>query len=158
VEQITSHIYLGDIADATNVAKIKSCGVTAVLCLLDKAQEAYWLQNVSYDGLERAVVPLQDGEPGQEVQLSIALNLLKRWLEEKKTVFIHCAAGVSRSATVVIGLLMETLHWNWDRAESYVRERRPIILPHPHLRRSMKIVTKEWPYDGSMDSTTAPIE
>lgn len=45
-------------------------------------------------------------------------------------VLVHCAAGVSRSATLVIAYLMKRKGMPFLEAYSFVKERRPIIRPN----------------------------
>ncbi len=45
-------------------------------------------------------------------------------------VLVHCYAGVSRSASVVIGYLMWKRGWGFQRAYDHVRKARPCISPN----------------------------
>jgi len=40
---------------------------------------------------------------------------------------VHCASGVSRSATIVIAYIMQEQNLSVDEATSFVRNKRPII-------------------------------
>lgn len=46
-------------------------------------------------------------------------------------VFVHCQAGMSRSATVVAAYLMRELNLDPVDAVSFLRERRPVVDPSP---------------------------
>ena len=45
-------------------------------------------------------------------------------------VFVHCMAGISRSATIVISYLMKKFGWSVEKAVEYVKTRRSIICPN----------------------------
>ena len=45
-------------------------------------------------------------------------------------VFVHCMAGVSRSATSVICYLMKKYKWSLHKTEVFVKKRRPVICPN----------------------------
>jgi protein-tyrosine phosphatase len=45
-------------------------------------------------------------------------------------VFVHCYAGMSRSATVVIAYLMKSHMWPYDSALAFLRWKRAIVNPN----------------------------
>ncbi|ORX85261.1 hypothetical protein BCR32DRAFT_217217 [Anaeromyces robustus] len=58
------------------------------------------------------------------------------WIENERkknsnaVFYIHCKAGKSRSATVVIAYLMKVEHWSLNKAYSYLKDLRPNISPN----------------------------
>ena len=46
------------------------------------------------------------------------------------SVLVHCAAGVSRSASIVIAYLMRIKGWTYAEAFSYVKSKRFVICPN----------------------------
>lgn len=46
------------------------------------------------------------------------------------SVLVHCAAGVSRSATIVIAYLMRTKGMGFQEAMNFVKKRRGVICPN----------------------------
>ncbi|XP_062974657.1 dual specificity protein phosphatase 19 isoform X2 [Elgaria multicarinata webbii] len=52
-------------------------------------------------------------------------------LKEDGVVLVHCNAGVSRAAAIVIGFLMYSEGLNFARAFSLVKNARPVICPNP---------------------------
>ena len=48
-------------------------------------------------------------------------------------VFVHCHAGISRSATICIAYIMKTMQWDLSKAYEFVKERRPCISPNLHF-------------------------
>lgn len=56
---------------------------------------------------------------------------------EGKTILVHCAAGVSRSATAVLSYLMIYEGMGWSNALACVQQGRPCVNPHPLLVRSL---------------------
>ena len=52
--------------------------------------------------------------------------------ERKRTnVLIHCFAGISRSATILIAYLMRKNYIKYDVAKEQVKSKRDIIKPNP---------------------------
>jgi len=58
------------------------------------------------------------------------------WIENERkknnnaVFYIHCKAGKSRSATVVIAYLMKVEHWSLNKAYTYLKDLRPNISPN----------------------------
>jgi len=58
------------------------------------------------------------------------------WIENERkknnnaVFYIHCKAGKSRSATVVIAYLMKSEHWSMNEAYNYLKDLRPNISPN----------------------------
>ncbi|KAK6483168.1 dual specificity protein phosphatase 19-like [Huso huso] len=73
-----------------------------------------------------------------------------RFIEKAKAqngvVLVHCNAGVSRSASIVIGYLMSTEYLHFDDAFPLVKNARPAICPNPGF---MEQLRKYKPCDGS---------
>jgi dual specificity phosphatase 12 len=54
-------------------------------------------------------------------------------------VFVHCAAGVSRSATIVIAYVMKKHQWDYETAFDFVQKRRPIVYPNEGFIKQLKV-------------------
>ena len=53
-------------------------------------------------------------------------------------VLVHCMAGVSRSATIVIAYLMKSEGMTFRAAFDHVKQRRPCICPNEGFQRQLK--------------------
>jgi protein-tyrosine phosphatase len=51
---------------------------------------------------------------------------------------VHCGAGISRSATIVIGFLMKYHNCSYNIAYNYVKNKRYIINPNPGFIDALK--------------------
>ncbi|NP_998144.2 dual specificity protein phosphatase 19b [Danio rerio] len=58
--------------------------------------------------------------------------------QQDGVVLVHCNAGVSRSASVVIGFLMSELKMSFDEAFSVAKTSRPQIQPNPGFLQQLK--------------------
>jgi protein-tyrosine phosphatase len=61
---------------------------------------------------------------------STAISFIKEAISSGGTVFVHCYAGISRSASCVIAYLMQDQGMPFFEAMSYVRKRRHIVFPN----------------------------
>ncbi len=52
------------------------------------------------------------------------------FIDKSKICYVHCQAGVSRSASIVIAYVMYKLKLNFDDAFDYVRQKRNLISPN----------------------------
>jgi predicted protein tyrosine phosphatase len=62
--------------------------------------------------------------------LNITIDIMKQYINENKGVLVHCRAGVSRSASVVIAYLMKYYNMSFKDAYSYLITKRPIVNPN----------------------------
>ncbi len=59
-----------------------------------------------------------------------AHNFIQQSLNSNGTVLVHCHAGISRSATILISFYMKTKNMTMYEALNYIRARRPIVEPN----------------------------
>jgi hypothetical protein len=52
-------------------------------------------------------------------------------------VLVHCMAGMSRSASMVIAFVMKARRMPYDTALRFVKERRPICMPNPGFHKQV---------------------
>lgn len=66
------------------------------------------------------------------------VDFMHEKLQNKQKVLVHCTAGVSRSASVVILYLMVYYNLTYDEAYNYVKSKRPIIDPNPGFAHQLR--------------------
>lgn len=79
---------------------------------------------------ERRVEMLDIPEQSIDKAMAESFEYLELCHESGANVLVHCNAGVSRSATVVIGYLMEHHNMTYDQAHQVVKTKRPCIRPN----------------------------
>lgn len=147
VNKVREGLYIGDLHSTRNTEALEAEGITAILsCVMP--DERYFIKPHS---LKRCHICIQDSEAYPFHWLTKALEQLDLWLQDGEKVLVHCAAGISRSASTVIAHLIGH-GLSWDEAEAEVRAARPIIMPHAELKKSILTYYKIWPYDGSMEA------
>ena len=129
--QITPTLYLGARPDGERVQELKGAGVTHVVsCLMERDRsEMEFLQEDFHhlflgvrDGMHEDIA----GTLSQFFDFAAAVMASDR----NAKLFVHCEVGVSRSATLVIALLMKTEAMGFFDALCRVRSKRIQVLPN----------------------------
>ncbi|HWI07796.1 MAG TPA: dual specificity protein phosphatase family protein [Solirubrobacteraceae bacterium] len=129
--------------DADDVAALRDAGVTAVFNLvqdveyeLSGAREACAAALAEADIREERVEVVDYGNllPGH---IERAATTALRWLQDGERVYVHCRAGMQRSAVVAAAVL--ALHEGIDPREALelVRRRNPHADPLSHQRQDL---------------------
>lgn len=86
---------------------------------------------------------LNDDE-NQEIITAInnTSTLIDEQLKQNKKLLIHCHAGVSRSATLVIGYLMLKEKMTYLDAYIYTKMKRNIVCPNNNFKRQLEMFQK----------------
>lgn len=153
-------IFLGNIYQTMQLTHDGNpLGITAVL---DVSTENDYEKNPDILYLR---VPFPDGHEIPPDKFAQCMAFLKFCWEKNMTILVNCAAGISRSTSIVVSFL----HYegigadgftppldDMDKLLDYVRLVRPIVHPAPRVFNSCKQWLRVWPYDGSHGGYTPP--
>lgn len=67
-----------------------------------------------------------------------------KFINSGKVTFVHCKAGVSRSATIVLAYLMMQLKMKFKEAYEFLETRSPYISPNPGFLDQLRNLEKEF--------------
>ena len=98
MNKITDKVYLGDCFGADDETLIKSRNITHVLSCMGKLSPKYKDKTIV-----QKIIELEDNEQTNIFQYFY--DSIK-FIDNSNKVFVHCFAGVSRSATLVIAYFM----------------------------------------------------
>lgn len=82
-------------------------------------------------------IGIEDGRLTNVGVFRKAAEVIHHARSARKTVLVHCAAGVSRSSTAVLAYLMLHEGMGWVEALEHVQKSRSCVNPHPLLVRSL---------------------
>eukprot|EP01125_Pyxidicula_operculata_P003613 TRINITY_DN1475_c0_g2_i1.p1 TRINITY_DN1475_c0_g2~~TRINITY_DN1475_c0_g2_i1.p1 ORF type:complete len:190 (+),score=20.22 TRINITY_DN1475_c0_g2_i1:598-1167(+) len=123
--EILPGLWLGsEDAGKASLEVLKSHGVTHVLV------PAYIGQNpiVYPEHLTYMHLNLRDVSGVNIVnEFKLAFRFISAGLEQGGSVLVHCAMGISRSASFVVGYLMQSQKMSYRDAETFVRKKRSVI-------------------------------
>jgi len=121
IDQITDNIYLGDQYGAKNLKELKDLNITHVLiCGSDLV--AHFPNDFIYKKID------VDDYSGDDIHQHF--NDTFDFIDKANKVFVHCKAGVSRSATIVIAYIMKKFGKRFEEAYKMVKDKRMKICPN----------------------------
>lgn len=123
MDRVLGRLWIGAMPDFQ--VPLASLGFSAVVDLRDGDVSP------AREGVEVLRVANRDGDPWTREQVLGILDFIARHIADGK-VLVACAAGMSRSASIVVGYLVRS---GWDVAEAFdeVRRSRPRIMPVPKM-------------------------
>lgn len=141
MNQIAERLYVSGYARAAELAQSNPHKITAVLCV---HQEMDYEQNP--DIIYRHI-PFDDGVAIPQRAFVECLAWLKFMYENGHTILIHCAAGISRSVTILAAFMHFAEICDFREALHRIKLNRPNAEPANAVRRSAAQMLRAWPYD-----------
>jgi dual specificity phosphatase 12 len=123
INKITDKIYLGDIDGSKNYKFLKENRINYVLSLAGE-------KSIEYDEklkIKQKIIYVDDFF---DVNIFQFFKECIEFIENADKVFVHCSAGVSRSATIVIAYFMYKEKKSYYEAYFFVKNKRKFISPN----------------------------
>lgn len=120
--QVWERLWVGDFADAEELAGNSLHGITTVISLSDIPIET------RRRGINYLYIPIEDDEPVPIRQFDQILDALSeniRW----GSVLLHCSGGVSRAPSMAAAYMDTVGYKNFDAALGEIRRVRPFVNP-----------------------------
>lgn len=131
-------LYLGNITDA--IDRIESLNVQAVVRVLCPNMSKTIQLPEQYKHIEVLDIELYDSPQSDiSTHFETSYNFINKNLERGKSVLVHCWAGVSRSATLVIYFLMKKHKLPLEEAHGYVLNKRCIVNPNQGFLKQLSV-------------------
>jgi len=115
-------LYLGDLFDANNETELKQKQITSIICVAEGLKIVNTNPNVTIFQYN-----LQDT---YNCNISLYFDEIADLIHKQESVLVNCAAGISRSSTLVIAYIMKYYKLTLKDAFLYVRRRRNQICPN----------------------------
>lgn len=92
----------------------------------------------SKKGFSLLHIPLLD-TPNQDIiqWFDIVNDFIQSHHNDQRKVLVHCAAGISRSATLAASFLMQKYGWSMDHTLGFMQKKRNIINPNYNFRKQL---------------------
>jgi hypothetical protein len=136
--RITPQLYIGGYLAASDPEFIRSAGITRIVKMFED-DPGYPGGFHRHPGVAYAVYPALD-LPEYDIHADAvsALRFIKEGVDGGERVLVHCHAGISRSATIVLLFLMVYCGLGLDQALSRLWAARPVIRPNPGFMRYLR--------------------
>jgi predicted protein tyrosine phosphatase len=134
-DAIVTGLYLGSMEEALNKDGLKHLGISHILCVAMGGRAAF------PEEFEYKLIELVDSE---EENLEKHIDDCNAFISQgraKGGVLVHCAAGISRSASITIAYVMQELKMSYEEAFKYVYDRH-WIMPNSGFVRQLKSYEK----------------
>nr|WP_280922217.1 dual specificity protein phosphatase family protein [Ammoniphilus resinae] len=128
---------IGSETDAQSMVDDGGCDV--IIDLREEADKPAFFSNYT----KWIHIKLKDHVTGQESQIQKAVAVVVEQYNQNKTIGIHCASGVCRTAAVAIGVLIELgVCRKLKEATQYVEISRTQTSLHPNLKDTLSNLYK----------------
>lgn len=138
--QIENNLYLG------GVSYIKDDffdNIDSIVSLIEPGQLQMFAKNYDIEKKNHLHISISDNMSADILShLNSIIEFIERELLQGKTVYVHCAAGISRSSTCVIAYMMKRYNMTTTDAYAHVKQKRRIISPNMHFMASLYIFEK----------------
>ena len=134
MDKITDKVYLGDWIGAEDLEKLKQNNIKRVLSCM-----GYLSPNYNDKSIVQKIIELDDNE---ETNIFQYFHDSILFIENSDKVFVHCFAGVSRSATLVIAYFMWKRKMSFKQSLQFVNKYRSIG-PNAGFRLQLIILEKK---------------
>lgn len=128
--QITENIYLGNKVIAKDTELLNELGITHIVNCAEELE--YILDNYNDENFDWLFLPMIDcSETGNvEDYIDLAISYINDAVKNNNKVLVHCAAGISRSSSIVIAYLMYKNRKSFNDTFCYVKDLRPCCKPN----------------------------
>ncbi|KAK6741823.1 hypothetical protein RB195_009599 [Necator americanus] len=126
MNEIIPNLYLGSLRDATDVDQLKKHRIQYIVSVHDLTAH-----HPAHENLKVLKIQLSDCSSADiSSHFATTNQFIHNARLKQAAVLVHCLAGVSRSATVVVAYLMTLCDMSFFNALTFLSKKRPVINPN----------------------------
>lgn len=138
MSRITEQLYIGSALEASDRKWLKDHHISHIVNAAEEIGN-YFPNDYVYLNLNMK----DDNSQSLYPSLEKTYQFIWKAIGNGGTVLVHCAAGISRSASMVIYFLMKLKGWTYMQSYGYVKTRRPQIDPNQNFARQLVSVSPQ---------------
>lgn len=141
---VIKNLFIGNIQDAANKSFLESNHINLVInCCKEYTVDYNYLNSINITCIMLDYFDSLEQDLDIKGKLLTTIKLIDDHLSnERGGVIVHCAAGVSRSASVLIAYLMWKNRINFESAFRILKQVRPIVEPNSNFVYQLKSFEK----------------
>ncbi|XP_066481477.1 dual specificity protein phosphatase 22 [Tiliqua scincoides] len=138
MNKILPGLFLGNFKDARDTEQLKRNNITHILSIHDSARPML-------EGVKYLCIPAADS-PSQNLSRHFkeSIEFIHECRLKRESCLVHCLAGVSRSATLVVAYIMTITDFGWEDALSVVRASRSCANPNTGFQQQLEEFEKNY--------------
>ena len=137
---IEQGLYLGSLNAAEDLVLLERHNITCVLSIID----SFWNLEAYGPGITHRRIDLVDSPSAKIIDhIPDGLKFIHEALKTGRNILVHCAAGISRSASMVIAYIMVKYSMDFASAKNVVRNKRACVWPNQGFAEQLKSIDVE---------------
>ena len=143
INEIIPHLYISNWDTSNNPEIIRFYNIKAVITLETTNKPTRILRYYYGNKIDFMHIQIIDSKDSDiDKHFDSTYNFIQKHISKNENVLIHCAAGISRSATIILNYILRNMFLNYNlkqenpeniliHALNIARSKRPIINPNP---------------------------
>eukprot|EP00026_Physarum_polycephalum_P018961 Phypoly_transcript_20762.p1 GENE.Phypoly_transcript_20762~~Phypoly_transcript_20762.p1 ORF type:complete len:171 (+),score=23.11 Phypoly_transcript_20762:74-586(+) len=143
MNSIIPGLYLGDMEAADELDMLREHNITHIL-----VAGANLYKNYPEEFIYHQIEVNDSSDVDIITHFGGCIDFIESALQKDGCVLVHCAAGISRSTTIVLAYLMKKNKWDFDTSFDFTKARRAEVCPNMGFQAQLKLFHKlEYKYD-----------
>ena len=139
MQAVVPCVYVGGWKPATDKSMLKSNKITHIVCCIDVEDPFRFPGDFIYLNIKA-----DDRVEQDMAQFFDRTNkFIDQCLKNGGSIYVHCGAGISRSATIVCAYLIFALHISTKQAVNMCQQARPFVKPNEGFLSQLKAFEKQ---------------
>lgn len=113
IDEIIPHLYISNWGSSNDPRKIKENNIKAVITIETRKKPDYILKYYRENNIDFLYLYIDD-TPFENISkyFNISYDFIKKYIDKKENVLVHCYAGISRSSTIIFNYMLREYYLN----------------------------------------------